>query len=160
TYFPRLRPLGQFARFPAGLPACGALAGLLARSDDERGFPGAPQGLLKASLTTLVDLDEHESGSLRRHGVNPLSRVGGGGVVLDGNACLIPQDRVPAAAQRLGASRTTMHVLDVLEHGTSWVLRALHAPGTQEQLEKQVRALLADLHARGALAGRGSNETF
>src|SRR5690606_11427329 len=58
TYFPRLRPLGQFARFPAGLPACGALAGMLARSDEERGFPGSPQGLLKASLTPLVDLDE------------------------------------------------------------------------------------------------------
>jgi hypothetical protein len=81
-------------------------------------------------------------------------------VVLDGNACLTPQDRVPTAAQRLGENRTTMHVIDVLEHRTSWVLRALREPGTQEALEKQVRALLADLHARGALAGRGSNETF
>src|SRR5690606_20489079 len=159
TYFPRLRPRGQLARFPAGMPACGALAGLLAASDEARGYAGGPQGTLKPSLTTVVDLDEQEAALLRRHGINPLA-VAGGAVVVDGNASLMPQDKVPTAAQRLDASRTVLHVLDVLERSTSWAARASEAPGTGEELEKQVRALLADLHSRGALVGRGADDTF
>lgn len=160
TYFPRLRPRGQLARFPAGVPACGALAGLLAASDEERGYPGAPSGFLKPSLTTLVDLDEQEAAALRRHGINPLAAIGGGGAVLDGNASLTAQSRVPTAAQRLDACRTTLHVLEVLERSTSWAVRAVGERGTGEELEKQVRALLADLHSKGALAGRGADDTF
>lgn len=160
TYFPRLRPRGQLARFPAGLPACGALAGLLAASDEQRGFPGAPRDYLKSSLTTLIDLDEQEAALLRRHGINPLAAVGGGGVLLDGNATLMPQDRVPTAVQRLDASRTTLHVLEVIERSTSWAARAIGEAGTGVELEKQVRALLADLHSQGALAGRGTDDTF
>jgi len=160
TYFPRLRPRGQLARFPAGMPGCGALAGLLASSDDERGYPGAPSGSLKSSLTTLVELDELEAALLRRHGINPLVCGNGGGVILDGNASLMPQDRAPSAAQRLDTNRTIMHVLDVLERSTGWVMRGLDDPGTPVELEKQVRTVLADLHSRGALAGRGAEDTF
>lgn len=159
TYFPRLRPRDQLARFPAGVPACGALAGLLAASDGTRGFAGGPQGRLKTSLTTVVDLDEQEAAHLRRHGINPLA-VAGGAVVVDGNASLMPQDRVPTAAQRLDTSRTVLHVVDVLERSTSWAMRAIEEPGTGEELVKQVRALLADLHSRGALVGRGADDTF
>jgi len=159
TYFPRLRPRGQLARFPAGLPACGALAGLLAANDDARGYAGGAEGQLKPSLTTVVDLDEQEAALLRRNGINPLG-VASGGVVVDGNASLMPQDRVPTAGQRLDASRTRMHVLDVLERSTSWAARAIDEPGTGEELVKQVRALLADLQSRGALAGRGADDTF
>src|SRR5690606_14577749 len=91
TYFPRLRPRGRFGNFPSGLPACGARAGLLAKGDAERGRPGGPVGALKASLTTLGDLGEREAARLRRFGVNPLARIAGGTVVLDGNVCLAPE---------------------------------------------------------------------
>lgn len=160
TYFPRLRPRGQFARFPAGLPASGALAGLLASGDAVRGYPGGLDGALKASLTTLVDVSDKEAALLRRFGINPLRRVSGGGVACDGNACLVPQDKTPTAGQRVDVSRVVLHVLDRVMRETRWVERALAEPDTAVQLEKHVRTLLAELHGVGALAGRGTEETF
>ena len=118
TYFPRVRPRDQLSRFPAGMPACGALAGLFAASDESRGYAGGPQGRLKPSLTALVDLDGDEAAKLHRHGINPLAAASGA-VIVDGNATMMPQDRVPAAAQRLDTSRTVLQVLDVLERSTS-----------------------------------------
>src|SRR5690606_21159725 len=91
TYFPRLRPRGRFGDFPPGMPACGALAGLFASGDKERGHPGGPVGALKASFSTLCDLGEREATRLLRFGVNPLMRIAGGAVVLDGNVCLAPE---------------------------------------------------------------------
>src|SRR5690606_20050511 len=139
---------GRFGNFPSGLPACGALAGLLAKGDAERGRPGGPVGALKASLTTLGDLGEREAARLRRFGVNPLARIAGGTVVLDGNVCLAPADGLDPAARRLDLCRATLHVLDTLERGMEWTALARTEPGAVERCCREIRAKLAELHAR------------
>jgi uncharacterized protein len=159
-YFPRLRPRGQPSRFPAGLPACGALAGLLAREDAERGVPGRSAGSLKASLTTLIDLGERDAALLRRFGINPLVRADGGAVALAGNVCLARPDNAPTASQRLDASRKRLHVLGVLERGVVSASRVPDAPSAGERLAAQTRALLAQLHDRGALVGSCAEEAY
>lgn len=159
TYFPRLRPRGQPGRFPEGVPACGALAGLFARGDTERGYAAGASGTLKASLTTLCHLGDREAARLRRFGINPLVPIAGGGVALDGDVCFAPEDGLDAVSRRLAASRAALHVLDTLERGLGWSARESSEVGT-ERLERQTRALLADLHARGVLAGRHPADAY
>lgn len=160
TYFPRIRPRGQFAQFSLGLPACGALAGLFAKGDLERGYPGGMHGALKASLTTLSDLGEREAARLRRFGVNPLVRVPGGGAALDGNVCFAPEDGLDPSARRLDATRTTLHALATLEQRIERVVRALGEPEAAARVEQQIRVLLDELHSSGVLAGRNAADAY
>ncbi|MFO7285676.1 MAG: hypothetical protein LOD94_10550 [Gammaproteobacteria bacterium] len=160
TYFPRLRPRGRFGDFPPGMPACGALAGLFASGDKERGHPGGPVGALKASFSTLCDLGEREATRLLRFGVNPLMRIAGGAVVLDGNVCLAPEDGRDAFARRLDFSRATLHVLDTLERVAQRSSDSLGEPGAADRYAQEVRAKLAELHASGVLAGRHQTEAY
>ena len=161
SYFPRLRPRAELTRFPAGIPACGAVAGLLARTHRERGLMGtaaAPQ--LKAGVTTMTDVDEKHALALRRWGVNSLVRAQGGGVVMEGNACLVPQDREPSVSQRLDTRRAALSVLGALERGTHWVCGVVGEPGTAELLERQAEAFFTGLHRRGTLPGRHAEQAF
>ena len=161
SYFPRLRPRAELTRFPAGIPACGAVAGLLARADRERGIAAVPASTqLKASLTTVTDVDEQQASALCRYGVNTLTRVQGGGVVMDGNACFVPQDREPSEFQRLDTRRAALAVLGALERGTHWACGAVSEPGSAELLERQAQTFFAGLHRRGVFAGLRAEQAF
>ncbi|HEX7079907.1 MAG TPA: hypothetical protein VF329_02700 [Gammaproteobacteria bacterium] len=161
TCFPRLRPRAQFARFPAEIPASGAVAGLLARMDRENGgWPAHGAAQLKSSLTTIVDVGDGQAALLRRFGVNALVRARGGGVMLTGNTCLAPQDAVATLSRRLDTRRATLRVLGALERGTRWVPSALGAPETIVQVEQQAYAFLRKLRERGALAGQRDDQAF
>lgn len=161
TYFPRIRPRAEFARYPEGLPACGALAGMLARGDADRAAGTRnPPLVLKASLTTATDVAEKQASMLHRYGVNTLVREQGGSVGLRGNVCLAAQDRVSTLWQRLDARRTALSVLSAVERGTLWVSKDLYDPITAERLERQVREYLAHLHDREMLVGQRSAEAF
>src|SRR5690606_14918690 len=154
------RPRGRFGDFPPGMPACGALAGLFATADKERGRPGGPAGTLKASFSTLCDLGERVAERLLRFGVNPLMRVAGGAVVLDGNVCFAPEDGRDPLARRLDFCRASLHVLDTLARGAQWSSDSLSEPGAAERFAREIRATLAELHASGVLAGRHPAEAY
>jgi uncharacterized protein len=162
TYFPRIRPRAEFARFPAGMPACGALAGMLARGDAERlASRGAPAAtLLRASLTTAAEIGDRQASMLKRFGVNALVRMQGGHVKLQGNACFAPQDTVASVSQRLDTRRTALFVLGALERGTHWVSRDRCSEDVCGRLERLVTDFMTKLHELDILKGRRPEQSF
>lgn len=162
TYFPRIRPRAEFARYPEGLPASGALAGMLARGDAQRlaGVVAPDTALLRASLTTAADVDDRQMSMLKRFGVNTLARTQGGHVQLRGNTCLAPQDRVATASQRLDTRRLELYVLDAVERGTRWVCRDIGHDDVCRSLTGLVTDFMTRLHELGALQGARPEQAY
>ena len=87
TYFPRVRPRGDLGRYGAGIPACGVVAGMLARCDLGGVWHRMPpvDTTLKAGLTPLIDIGQKQAAILQRMGVNTFIRLQPGVAALQGN---------------------------------------------------------------------------
>lgn len=160
TYFPRVRPRADLARFPHGMPACGAVAGLLAAEAAEGAWPRGVNVPLSASLMLCAETGPKEAGRLHRFGINTLSRGPGGNVRLHGRVCLEPTRTVPPAWQQLDTRRFVLFVLGSIERGTRWVTRGPIDAAACARLVAQVRDFLAELHARGAFRGGRPEQAY
>jgi hypothetical protein len=160
TYFPRLRPRGELARFPSGMPACGALAGLLGAGAERGVWKLDTEARFATSLTLAAEVGSKEAARLHGIGVNTLGAGPGGNVRLDGKVCLEPSHTVPRSWQSLGARRAVLFVLGSIERATRWIRDAAIDASTCARLVEQVRDFLAELHAHGAFAGAPEQAYF
>jgi hypothetical protein len=153
TYYPRIRPRGDRARFANGLPACGAIAGLLAHRDARGLWGPADQLALKTSLTVTHDISRAEAELLRRSGVNCFVRGQTGQTLLDGNLTLGSIHRPGRHAYRLDQCRLLGFVLTSIEDAARFALDHFTGHATLAALRRQVEHFLTGLLERGALAG-------
>ncbi|HEU4618417.1 MAG TPA: hypothetical protein VFV10_10270 [Gammaproteobacteria bacterium] len=160
TYFPRLRPRAELGRFPHGLPASGALAGLLAAAARDGVWRSDADVRLSTALSTAADVGPKEGARLHRFGVNTLSRGPGGNVRLHGRVCLEPSRTVPAAWGLLDLRRTVLFVLGSIERATQWMTRASIDAAACARLVEQVRDFFAELHGRGAFPAAKAEQAF
>jgi phage tail sheath protein FI len=162
TYFPRVRPRGELARFAAGMPACGVVAGMLTRAD-RRGvwhkMPGVDT-TLRANLTSLVEVAGRQATTLQSMGVNTFGRLQPGVVALQGNVSFAGIGEVDSLWQELGASRLVSFVLRSIEQHTRWVFAARQSQELASALERQVWIFMSRLHRAGALAGANAEQAF
>ena len=158
-YFPRIRPRGEGNREPQGLPACGAVAGMLARRDLS-GLWADDLTALKSSLTPTVRVQSGDAALLARFGINALTPAAGGNATLVGNVTLGGANAISTFWQPLDRRRLFLFVLKSIEEMTAWVRARLEAEPTGAELDAQVRAFLDGLHERGALAGATPAQAF
>jgi len=156
TYFPRIRPRRDPSRFLAGIPACGAVAGILARNDAGGMWSGRSSDdcTLKPSLAAHSEVDKQDAKVLRRLGVNALTRIPRGTLALHGNVTLAGPNVVSSIWQDLDRRRQLFFTLNSIERSTQWVLESLYEEETARNLQYQVTVYLLRLFKRGALAGR------
>jgi hypothetical protein len=162
TYFPRIRLRGESHRFASGMPACGAVAGILARCDRGARWHDLPpaEAALKGNLTPVLDLQDRERGALHRHGVNSLVRVQGGASLLQGNVTFAGPRAVATLWQKLDVKRLTSFVVRSIERHTRWVFEAGEPAAAAAALERQVWIFLSRLQQRGAFAGANAEQAF
>jgi hypothetical protein len=162
TYFPRIRPRGEYGRFASGLPACGAIAGMLARRDSDGIWCAGETSAatLKAPLMPTVQLCAADVALLKRFGVNVFAPTGGGNAGLEGNATLDGTNGLSKFWQRLDRRRLLLFVLRSIEDATGWVTAQLPSSAAAEQLDRQVRVFLTALFEQGALAGKSTAQAF
>jgi hypothetical protein len=161
TYYPRVRLRGESARFADGLPACGAVAGMLAKQD-ARGIwrADAPAGLeLRGSFAAAETLGSREMRLLQRAGVMTFVRTPEGRIVLAGNVTIGGPALGPARS-RLDRRRLRLFIVSSIETSTEWVRHHLDAPDTGARLEHQIRTFLQSLLERGAFAGRSPAQAY
>jgi hypothetical protein len=154
TYFPRVRPRAELARYASGMPACGVVAGILASSDRHgvwHGLSPADAGL-RGNLTPVVDLDARQAAMLHRIGVNTLGRAHAAGAALQGNVTFAGQSATATLWQRLDSRRLALFIVRSIEEHTRWVFGA-PAATVRTELEQQVVSFLARLQGAGALPG-------
>lgn len=162
TYFPRVRPRGDVGRYREGIPACGVVAGALARADRAGVWHDMPaeETALKGNLAPLAEVTAKQAAVLHRAGVNTFMRVHPGVAALRGNVSYAGAAAVATAWQRLGVARLVSFVLRSIERHTRWVLSADRSNDVASELERQVWIFLTRLYERGALVGNTSNQAF
>jgi phage tail sheath protein FI len=162
TYFPRVRPRGDLGRYPLGMPACGVVAGMLARCDRSGVWSEMPpvDTTLKGNLAPLVDLGARQAASLQRQGVNTFVRLQPGIAALQGNVSFAGAAAVDSLSQRLSSGRLTAFVVRSIERHTRWVFTAERTDELAADLERQAWIFLSRLKQRGALVGATPEQSF
>jgi hypothetical protein len=162
TYFPRVRPRGDLGRYGAGMPACGVVAGMLARCDQGGVWHRLPpaDATLKGGLAPLTEVGQKQALSLQRLGVNTFVRLQPGVAALQGNVSFAGAAALDSLSQSLSTGRLTSFILRSIEERTRWVFTAERPDQLVSDLEKQVWIFLSRLKERGALAGTTPDQAF
>ena len=156
TYFPRVRPRGDLGRYQDGMPASGAVAGLIARCDRRGVWHSLPaeEATLKGNLAPLCEVDAPQALALSRAGVNAFVRTQPGVATFQGNVSFAALTSAESCWRSLSVARLTSFVLRSIERYTRWVFSAERTDDLASDLERQVWIFLARLQQRGALAGK------
>ncbi len=163
-YFPRVRaadPLqeGRLATFAA----CGAVAGVIARTDAQRGVWKAPAGL-EATLIGVnelsVALTDAENGQLNPQGINCLRTMPGAGRIVWGARTMRGSDRLADQWKYLPVRRMALFIEESLYRGTQWVVFEPNDEPLWAQIRLNVGAFMHNLFRQGAFQGTTPREAY
>ena len=163
SYFPRVRPREGGHRFPEGIPACGAVAGILARKDERYGLwepLSADNGSLRGSLAPTCDISFHQDTLLRRHGVNCFVRRGAGSPALEGNVSFAGQGALRGADQKLSGQRLLLRLMHCIEAGTAFARDRTPNAELRQRMVRVTRFFLLALFEAGAFQGSSPEQAF
>jgi len=163
-YFPHVRKSdpkrdGQEATF---VP-CGIMAGLMAKTDTERGVWKAPAGL-DAAISGIrglqVKLTDDENGQLNPLGINCLRTFPVTGTVVWGARTLRGADRIGDEYKYVPVRRTALFIEESLYRGTQWVVFEPNDEPLWAQIRLNVSVFMHDLFRQGAFQGTTPKEAY
>jgi uncharacterized protein len=164
VFFPNLRkpnPLrdNQMEDFAP----CGAVAGIFARTDAQRGIWKAPAGL-DATLAGVPDLsvvlNDAENGELNPLGINCLRAFPAAGRVVWGARTLQGDDRLASEWKYIPVRRTALYIEESLYRGTQWVVFEPNDEPLWSQIRLNVGAFMQNLFRQGAFQGKTPQEAY
>lgn len=163
-YFPRIRKpdplqennLDTFA-------SSGAVAGVIARTDAQRGVWKAPAGL-EASLNGVsefvVKLSDAENGQLNPLGINCLRSFAAAGRVVWGARTLQGDDRLASEWKYVPVRRLALYLEESLYRGTQWVVFEPNDEPLWAQIRLNIGAFMQTLFQQGAFQGKTPREAY
>jgi hypothetical protein len=163
-YFPRVRqadPLrdGQTDVF---VP-CGIVAGVMARTDVQRGVWKAPAGL-DASLSGIqgleVGLTDDENGRINPLGINALRTFPIIGSVAWGARTMRGADQLADEYKYVPVRRLALYIEESLFRGTQWVVFEPNDEPLWAQIRLNVGAFMQNLFVQGAFQGTTRNQAY
>ena len=163
-FFPRLREANPLRDNQLDdLAPSGAVAGIMARTDAQRGVWKAPAGI-DATIVGAVDLStrltDAENGELNPLGVNCLRSFPVIGRVVWGSRTLQGADRLASDWKYVPVRRLTLYIEESLYRGTQWVVFEPNDEPLWSQIRLNVGAFMHDLFRRGAFHGKTPNEAY
>jgi phage tail sheath protein FI len=164
VFFPRLRqpnPLreNQVEEF---VP-CGAVAGVFARTDAQRGVWKAPAGTEAALLGVpelSVPLNDAENGELNPLGVNCLRTMPAVGRVVWGARTREGDDRLASEWKYIPVRRTALFIEESLYRATQWVVFEPNDEPLWAQIRLNIGSFMHNLFRQGAFQGKTPNEAY
>lgn len=160
VFYPRIeiRANGQETK----LGPSGAIAGLMARTDTNRGVWKAPAGT-EANILGISGLEyrfsDDENGVLNPQGINTL-RVFPNGIVNWGSRTMDGDDDFASEWKYIPVRRTALYIEESLYRGLKWVV----FEGNDERLWAQIRlnvgAFMHNLFRQGAFQGTNRDEAY
>ncbi|MFQ5603179.1 MAG: phage tail sheath family protein [bacterium] len=163
-FFPRLKqpnPLKDGQR-EAFVP-CGAVAGIFARTDTQRGVWKAPAGLdatLRGVPELSVPLTDLENGELNPLGINCLRFKPPAGRIVWGARTLKGDDRLASEWKYIPVRRTALFIEESLYRGTQWVVFEPNDEPLWAQIRLNVGAFMHNLFRQGAFQGSTPREAY
>jgi uncharacterized protein len=148
------------------LPACGAVAGVMARTDAARGVWKAPAGL-QAGIAGVRDLteptDDAVSGRLNPQGINVLRIFPGAGIVVWGARTLKGDDTQSSEFKYVPVRRLTDYIASSLYLGTGFAVFEPNDVDLWSQLRLAVGTFMRGLFRQGAFQqseARAESDSF
>lgn len=163
-YFPRVvqpdplrdNQLDTFA--PSGI-----VAGIMARTDAQRGVWKAPAGL-DAALNGIqglqVSLTDDENGQLNPLGINVLRSFPVNGRVVWGSRTMRGADQLADEYKYIPVRRTALFIEESLYRGTQWVVFEPNDEPLWAQIRLNVGAFMQNLFRQGAFQGKTPREAY
>lgn len=163
-YFPRVRvadPLRDNAL--ETFASSGILAGVMSRTDAERGVWKSPAGLdagLVGVRELAYNLIDGEVGQLNPLGINCLQVRPAAGPVVWGARTLHGDDRLASDWKYLSVRRLTLYIEESLYRGTQWAVFEPNDFVLWQQVRLSIGTFMNNLFRRGALQGQSPTDAF
>ena len=163
-FFPRLRqpnPLRE-NQMETFVP-CGAVAGVIARTDTQRGIWKAPAGLdatLVGTPQLSVPLTDMENGELNPKGINCLRSMPAAGRIIWGARTLQGDDRLSSEWKYIPVRRVALYIEESLYRGTQWAVFEPNDEPLWSQIRLNVGSFMHGLFRQGAFQGASPKEAY
>ncbi len=163
-YFPRIKQAdsqlgGQIDTF---VP-CGVIAGVMARTDSQRGVWKAPAGL-DASLSGVaglqLDMTDAENGLLNPLGINCLRTFPVHGRVVWGARTMRGADAAADEYKYVPVRRLALFLEESLYRGTQWVVFEPNDEPLWAQIRLNLGAFMHNLFRQGAFQGTAPRDAY
>ena len=141
----------------------GAIAGVIARTDAERGVWKAPAGLdaaLKGTTGLSVSLTDSEIGRLNPLGVNCLKTAPAAGRVVWGARTTVGDDRLASEWKYIPVRRLALNIEETLYRGTQWAVFEPNDEPLWAQLRLNIGTFMHGLFRQGAFRGSKPSEAY
>jgi phage tail sheath protein FI len=164
VYYPRLRmpdPLSE--NRPADFAACGAVAGIIARTDVQRGVWKAPAGM-EASFSGVrsftYTMTDGQNGQLNPIGLNCLRTFPVSGNLVWGSRTLAGADLLASEWKYVPVRRLALFLEESLFRGTQWVVFEPNDEPLWAQIRLNVGAFMQNLFRQGAFQGSSPRDAY
>jgi len=164
VFFPRIMETDPLRNNTLGtFVPCGAIAGICARTDGQRGVWKAPAGLdatLNGVPQLAIGITDLENGQLNPLGVNCLRNFPAAGRVVWGARTLQGDDRLASEWKYVPVRRTALFLEESLYRGTQWVVFEPNDEPLWAQIRLNVGAFMQNLFRQGAFQGKTPAEAY
>ncbi len=156
-YHPWLQMYDAGAKRPAFFPPSGAMAGIYARSDNERGVHKAPANEVVRGCTGLsCSYNTGEQDILNPIGVNLIRAFPGRGIRVWGARTISSN----GLWKYLNVRRLFIYVEESIKANTNWVVFEPNSETLWSRVTRTIEAFLATCWRDGALAGTSPDQAF
>jgi uncharacterized protein len=142
---------------------CGIIAGVMARTDAQRGVWKAPAGL-DASISGVAalqaNLNDANNGLLNPLGINCLRFFPVAGLVVWGSRTLRGADQLADEYKYVPVRRLALYLEETLYRGTQWVVFEPNDEPLWSQIRLNIGAFMQSLFRQGAFQGKTSQEAY
>ena len=164
VYFPRLRmpdPLSE--NRIADFAPCGAVAGIMARTDVQRGVWKAPAGLaasFSGAQGFTYTMTDQQNGVLNPVGLNCLRSFPVAGHLVWGARTLAGADLLASEWKYVPVRRLALFIEESLFRGTQWVVFEPNDEPLWAQIRLNIGAFMQDLFRQGAFQGASPRDAY
>jgi phage tail sheath protein FI len=168
-YFPRLRiPDPLLENNLADFVPCGVVAGIMSRTDAQRGVWKAPAGL-EASVKGVMGLSvngapatlsDADSGGLNPLGINCIRSFPVTGHAVWGARTLAGSDVLASEWKYIPVRRTALFLEESLYRGTQWAVFEPNDEPLWSQIRLNLGAFMHNLFRQGAFQGKTPKEAY
>lgn len=163
-YYPRIRAVDPLRENQVDtFVPCGAVAGVMARTDATRGVWKAPAGLdaaLNGTQGLQAGLDDLENGQLNPLGINVLRSFPVHGRVVWGARTLRGADQAADEYKYVPVRRLALFLEESLYRGTQWVVFEPNDEPLWAQIRLNVGAFMQNLFRQGAFQGSSPRDAY
>ncbi|MFI0821159.1 phage tail sheath family protein [Streptomyces sp. NPDC021098] len=162
-YFPHLQLTDPLTGRLRSFPPSGALAGVIARTDGERGVWKAPAGTearLAGVRSLTVKLTDRENGLLSPLGINCLRTFPLVGPLVWGTRTLEGSDASDSEWKYVPVRRLALHIEESLRRGLQWVVFEPNNEQLWQQIRLNASAYLHTLFEKGAFKGTTPRQAY